>query len=96
MTVPQMPLIGEFLVLDGTATRCRGCGAFRGITCVAFPDDWEPPPEPDWEFAEGNCWWCVAWAQQMNTPRELANPETLPVGMRGSLHDRLVALRAAT
>lgn len=47
-------------VLIGTACHCVCCGKFGGITCVAFPDGWEPPgPDPQWPFDEDDCPLCV-------------------------------------
>lgn len=47
-------------VLIGTGVRCVCCGYCQGITCVAFPENWEPPgPEPDWPFDHDDCPLCV-------------------------------------
>ena len=48
-------------VLMGTEVRCVCCGRSRGLTTVAFPDDWEPPgAEPAWPFSQDDCPLCEA------------------------------------
>lgn len=42
-------------VLIGTAVCCIGCGLTLGITTVSFPEDWDPPPQPDWPFPAALC-----------------------------------------
>jgi hypothetical protein len=43
-------------VLIGTGVHCVCCGRLRGVTCVAFTEDWEPPgPDPVWPFGEADC-----------------------------------------
>lgn len=47
-------------VLIGTGVYCVGCGKSRGVTTVAFPEDWQPPgPDPDWPFPEDACPVCA-------------------------------------
>jgi hypothetical protein len=58
-------------VLIGAAVHCVCCGRIHGITCVAFPPDWEPPgSSPQWPFDEDDCPLCVgldALMRRMNT-----------------------------
>lgn len=64
------PLTGA-TVLMGTGMYCAGCGADRGVTCVAFPEDWEPPgATPAWPFPEDNCAVCLS-DYQRSERREL-------------------------
>lgn len=50
------PRISISAMLIGTGVHCVGCGHCMGITCVAFPEDWEPPgPDPAWPFGEADC-----------------------------------------
>lgn len=50
------PRTGRTQVLIGTEVHCLACGRCVGITCVAFPPDWEPPgPKPEWPFSEADC-----------------------------------------
>lgn len=47
-------------VLIGTGVYCLGCGRDLGVTCVAFPEGWEPPgPHPDWPFSQDDCPICI-------------------------------------
>lgn len=48
-------------VLIGVEVHCVCCGRSRGITCVAFATDWQPPgPEPEWPFHPDDCPLCLA------------------------------------
>lgn len=54
------PRIGPFSVLIGTGAHCVCCGRLQGVTCVAFPEDWEPSgPDPVWPFGEQDCPLCA-------------------------------------
>lgn len=54
------PRISAQQILMGTEVRCVCCGQSRGITCVAFSPDWEPPgPEPMWPFTPADCPLCT-------------------------------------
>lgn len=54
-------------ILIGTVVHCVCCGRSLGVTCVAFPPDWEPPgPEPNWPFGQEDCPLCVSLKILMN------------------------------
>lgn len=47
-------------VLIGSGVHCVCCGKCFGVTCVAIPEDWEPPgPTPTWPFGESDCPLCA-------------------------------------
>lgn len=66
------------MILDGVTIRCRGCGKDYGVTCVAFPEGFEPPPDPTFPFSEDDCPVCGLrdrLDQALSPPR--FNPERL-------------------
>lgn len=80
------PRIG-FSVLIGSGVHCIGCGTFHGVTCVAIPEDWQPPEKmPDWPFEQDSCPVCQLVARASSPTTEHVPP---------TLAERLSAFKAA-